>query len=97
MNSSSGSISSHETVQENLGKDIALVTSQVNATRSRIVQSPDRIRKYISEMSIQAREERATIAAAESKSRELKTKLDALSIFEQVRITQRNMRSRVSI
>ena len=71
-------------LKENLGKDIALVTSQVNATRSRIVQSPDRIRKYISEMSLQARDERAAIAAAEAKSREIKVKLDALSVFEQV-------------
>ena len=48
------------------------------------MQSPDRIRKYISEMSLQARDERAAIAAAEAKSREIKVKLDALSVFEQV-------------
>ena len=36
-------------------------------------------------MAILAQDERMHIAAAEAKQRELKTKLDALNVFEQVR------------
>lgn len=69
--------------RENLNREIELATTAINTTRGRIVQSPDRIKKHISEMSLLAQDERTTIASAETKCRELKTKLDALNIFEQ--------------
>ncbi|THH11642.1 hypothetical protein EW145_g515 [Phellinidium pouzarii] len=69
--------------RENIVRDIELVTTSINSTRSRIVQSPDRIKKHISEMGLMAQDERMIIAAADAKSRELKIKLDALNVFEQ--------------
>ena len=71
--------------KENLQREVELVASAVNSSRGRIVQSPERIKKHISEMAILAQDERMHIAAAEAKQRELKTKLDALNVFEQVR------------
>lgn len=65
-------------------KEVELTTKSINTTRSRIVQSPDRIKKHISEMGILAQDERMIIAATEGKSRDLKVKLDALNTFEQV-------------
>lgn len=72
-------------MQENILRDVELVTTSINSTRSRIVQSPDRIKKHISEMGIMAQDERMIIASTENKSRDLKVKLDALNSFEQVR------------
>ncbi|EJC97997.1 uncharacterized protein FOMMEDRAFT_143487 [Fomitiporia mediterranea MF3/22] len=69
--------------REGIIREVELVTSAINSARGRIVQSPDRIRKHISEMAILAQNERALIAGTESKTRELKIKLDALSVFEQ--------------
>ncbi|KAI5122463.1 hypothetical protein M0805_008774 [Coniferiporia weirii] len=69
--------------KENLVRDTELVTNTINTTRSRIVQSPDRIKKHISEMGLMAQDERMLIVASEAKSRELKIKLDALNVFEQ--------------
>lgn len=67
-------------------RETELVTNAINSIRSRIVQSPDRIKKHISEMGIMAQEERAIVSANEAKSRELKVKLDALNSYEQVRL-----------
>ena len=67
-------------------QEVSLVSAAVNSARSRIVQSPDRIKKHISEMGILAQDERIVIAANETKTRDLKVKLDALNGFEQVRI-----------
>lgn len=55
------------------------------STKSRIVQSPDRIKKHINEMGFMAHEERSIVMSNEMKSRELKAKLDALNVYEQVR------------
>ena len=66
-------------------QEVSLVSAAVNSARSRIVQSPDRIKKHISEMGILAQDERIVIAAKETKTRDLKVKLDALNGFEQVR------------
>ena len=65
-------------------QEVSLVSAAVNSARSRIVQSPDRIKKHISEMGILAQDERIVIAANETKTRDLKVKLDALNGFEQV-------------
>lgn len=73
-----------EWVQENILRESSIVSASVNSTRSRIVQSPDRIKKHISEMGRMAQDERVIIAGNEAKTRELKTKLDALNVYEQV-------------
>ncbi|KAL5501596.1 NUF2 [Sanghuangporus vaninii] len=69
--------------KENIQREVELVSAAVGSTRGRIVQSPERIKKHISEMAILAQDERMHIAAAEAKQRELKVKLDALNVFEQ--------------
>lgn len=60
------------------------MTNAITTIRSRIVQSPDRIKKHIVEMNLIAQDERSTVASIEVKTRELKGKLDALGVFEQV-------------
>lgn len=77
-------------LQETILRESSLVSASVNSTRSRIVQSPDRIKKHISEMGRLAQDERMTIAGNEAKTRELKIKLDALNVFEQVCSTAYN-------
>lgn len=77
-------------IQETILRESSLVSASVNSTRSRIVQSPDRIKKHISEMGRLAQDERMTIAGNEAKTRELKIKLDALNVFEQVCSTAYN-------
>jgi len=52
--------------------------------QGRIVQSPDRIKKRISQMTLDAAEEKRNIAANETKTRELQTKVNALVIIEKV-------------
>ena len=60
------------------------MTTGINTLRSRIVQSPDRIKKHITEMGVMAQEERTKVATSENKARDLKIKLDALNTYEQV-------------
>lgn len=64
-----------------------MVTDGINAMRSRIVQSPERIRNQISEMGTFTAEEKKAVAANEIKFRDLKIKLDALGRFEEVILT----------
>ena len=64
-----------------------MVTDGINAMRSRIVQSPERIRNQISEMGTFTAEEKKAVAANEIKFRDLKIKLDALGRFEEVIMT----------
>ncbi|KLO15739.1 hypothetical protein SCHPADRAFT_849077 [Schizopora paradoxa] len=71
------------TQKENLIKEVELITNSITSIRSRIVQSPDRIKKHISEMGLVAQDERSAVNTIEAKTRELKTKLDALGVFEQ--------------
>ena len=68
--------------------EVQLVRNSILSIKSRIVQSPDRIKKHISEMGFMAQEERMIVSNNESKSRELKSKLDALNVFEQVDMHQ---------
>lgn len=66
-------------IQEEIG--VALDTNA--RTKSRIVQSPERLKRVISTMGDNVLEERRNIAANEIKTRALKAKLDALAGFEQ--------------
>lgn len=70
-------------------KEIELITNAIASIRSRIVQSPDRIKKHISEMGLMAQDERTQVNTTEVRTREMKTKLDALGVFEQVRHERR--------
>ncbi|TRM59457.1 Nuf2 family-domain-containing protein [Schizophyllum amplum] len=55
---------------------------EVVRTRSRIVQSPDRIKRAISVMSTSVTEDKRAIAQTEAKARDLKAKADALIRIE---------------
>ena len=61
------------------------MTATVNSTKSRIVQSPERIKKHIIDMGEMIQDEKLAIAANENKARALRAKLDALHSFEEVR------------
>ncbi|KAL1722710.1 Nuf2 family-domain-containing protein [Schizophyllum commune] len=56
--------------------------SEVARTRSRIVQSPDRMKRAISVMSTTVTEDKRLIAQTEAKARDLKAKSDALIRIE---------------
>ena len=70
--------------QEGLNADSAVVSDTVARTRSRIVQSPERIRRNISSMSTTAMEDKKTLGAQEAKARDLQAKISALLNIEKV-------------
>jgi len=53
--------------------------------RSRIVQSPERLKKTIVDMGSQASQDRTALSANEAKARDLQARLDFLTTVEQVR------------
>jgi len=71
-------------IKESLSEEIANTNDAVQRTQGRIVQSPDRIKKRISQMTLDAAEEKRNIAANETKARELQAKVNALVIIEKV-------------
>jgi kinetochore protein Nuf2 len=71
--------------QENLVNEISRVTDANLDTRGRIVRSPERIKRDISAFRDKAQEDKKTVTAHEMKSRDLEAKLEALSVFEEVR------------
>ncbi|KIL69534.1 hypothetical protein M378DRAFT_175727 [Amanita muscaria Koide BX008] len=62
-----------------LQAEIDSVSDAIGHTRSRVVQSPERIKRTILTMSATALEEKRTVALHESKARDLQVKLNALS------------------
>src|ERR1700730_17941005 len=60
--------------QENLNNELAMVADTIQRSRSRIVQSPGRIKRTISTMSSTVLEERRTVATHDAKTRDLQTK-----------------------
>ena len=68
-----------------LQAEIDSVSDAIGHTRSRVVQSPERIKRTIVTMSATALEEKKTVALHESKARDLQAKLNALSNNEKVR------------
>ncbi|ETW85632.1 hypothetical protein HETIRDRAFT_309393 [Heterobasidion irregulare TC 32-1] len=68
--------------KEGLNADSAVVSDTVARTRSRIVQSPERIRRNISSMSTTAMEDKKTLGAQEAKARDLQAKISALLNIE---------------
>jgi len=71
------------TQRESLVREIELTTNAINSIRSRIVQSPDRIKKHIAQMGRDSQLERTAVNSTEAKIRALRSKLDALGVFEQ--------------
>ena len=61
-----------------------IASENISRTRSRIVQSPERIKRNISAMGSAAAEDKRTVAANEAKTRDLQTKIAALFNIEKV-------------
>lgn len=62
--------------------DLNQVNVQISSARSRLVQSPDRIKKHINEMSHTATNEKQTLAAFQRKARELSKRVDIINSLE---------------
>ncbi|CDO69122.1 hypothetical protein BN946_scf185042.g24 [Trametes cinnabarina] len=76
------SLKQEKSALEKVTSEMATVSENINRTRSRIVQSPERIKRNISTMGHTAAEEKRTIAANEAKTRDLQTKIAALLNIE---------------
>lgn len=70
--------------QESRAEEIANMNESVQRTQAHIVQSPDRIRKRISQMSLDATDYKRNIASNEAKARDLQVKVNALLAIEKV-------------
>lgn len=68
--------------KEALNAEITSVSDTMARTRSRIVQSPERIKRTISVMSSTAIEEKKIVVMNETKARDLQTKMNALINIE---------------
>lgn len=68
--------------QEALNGEVASVSDTIVRTRSRIVQSPERIKRTISTMSSTAIEDKKTVLLHEAKARDLQTKIGAITNIE---------------
>ncbi|KAJ8514657.1 hypothetical protein ONZ45_g7837 [Pleurotus djamor] len=87
--------------KEGLNNEISRVSESINRTRSRIVQSPERIKRSIVIMGSTAQEDRKTLSALDAKVRDLQAKINALlniekelrSCIEQLQVIEREMGS----
>lgn len=61
-----------------------MTTDSVSRTRSRVVQSPERIKRTIVTMGSTAIEDKRTVAVHEAKARDLQAKITALLNIEKV-------------
>ncbi|KIK24910.1 hypothetical protein PISMIDRAFT_97675 [Pisolithus microcarpus 441] len=68
--------------KDNINADTALLLDTISRTRSRIVQSPERIKRNITTMGAAAIEDKKAIAQHEAKARDLQAKISALSTIE---------------
>ena len=71
-------------VQEKVTNEMNSVTDNITHTRSRIVQSPERIKRDIHTMGNTAAEEKRMVTSNETKTRDLQTKIAALLNIEKV-------------
>lgn len=67
-----------------MNAEIEQVNEHIGRTRSRIVQSPERIRNNISTMSVAAADDKRAVAMREAKIRDLQAKITALQNIENV-------------
>nr|GAT58016.1 predicted protein [Mycena chlorophos] len=68
--------------KEALNGEVESVSDSLSRTRSRIVQSPERIKRSITTMTAGALQDKQMIALNESKARDLQSKITALSNIE---------------
>jgi kinetochore protein Nuf2 len=83
------SVSIDHVHQEALNGEIVSISEAMTRTRSRIVQSPERIKRTITTMSTTAVEDKQTVALHETKARDLQAKINALSSIEKAPILPR--------
>jgi kinetochore protein Nuf2 len=67
-----------------------MVADTIQRSRSRIVQSPERIKRTISTMSSTVLEEKRTVTIHDAKARDLQTKINGILSVEKVRTTISN-------
>ncbi|KAF8623966.1 hypothetical protein AX15_006122 [Amanita polypyramis BW_CC] len=68
--------------REALHGETSSISDAISHTRSRVVQSPERIKRTISTMAVTAIEEKKIVTMHESKVRDLQTKINALLSIE---------------
>ncbi|KAG6816946.1 hypothetical protein H0H87_001461 [Tephrocybe sp. NHM501043] len=68
--------------KEALNSEIGSVSDTITRTRSRIVQSPERIKRTITTMSSTAADDKKTVIMQEEKARDLQTKIKSLLNIE---------------
>ena len=83
---SRSSVSSHtgQLAQESINTEIEHLNEGISRTRSRIVQSPERIRNNIRTMGVAAAEDKRTVTMRETKVRDLQMKITALQSIDNV-------------
>lgn len=72
-------------IQDTILNEMSILSDAVLSTRSRIVQSPERIKRNIVTMSATALEDKRVVSANEAKTRDLQAKINILLHVEKVR------------
>ena len=70
--------------KENINSETSLLLDNIQRTRSRIVQSPERIKRNITSMGATAIDDKKTLAMHEAKARDLQAKITVLTNIEKV-------------
>ena len=70
--------------KENINSDTSLLLDNIQRTRSRIVQSPERIKRNITSMGATTIEDKKTLAMHEAKARDHQAKIAVLTNIEKV-------------
>ncbi|KAF8840994.1 hypothetical protein BDN67DRAFT_967767 [Paxillus ammoniavirescens] len=68
--------------KENINSDTALLLDNIQRTRARIVQSPERIKRNITTMGTTAIEDKKALSIQEAKARDLQAKITVLTNIE---------------
>ncbi|KIJ17229.1 hypothetical protein PAXINDRAFT_112080 [Paxillus involutus ATCC 200175] len=68
--------------KENINSDTALLMDNIQRTRARIVQSPERIKRNITTMGTTAIEDKKALSIQEAKARDLQAKITVLTNIE---------------
>jgi kinetochore protein Nuf2 len=70
--------------KENINSETSLLLDNIQRTRSRVVQSPERIKRNITSMGATAIDDKKTLAMHEAKARDLQAKITLLTNIEKV-------------
>lgn len=73
---------SHHLPQNHNNRIVTQLELQIGSAKSRLVQSPDRIKRHISEMSFAIQSEKAKLASFQQKTRELTNRLEVIGALE---------------